>query len=66
MVKFKWNNDRMTYYRSRALQMQHNHELVVKDRCTILSNPEMLKDLQHWVKCKVSVPNIVKLLNRKY
>ena len=26
----------------------------------------MHKDLQHWVKCKVSIPNIVKLLNRKY
>ena len=46
--------------------MQHNHELLVKDRATILSSPEMLKDIQHWVKCKVSVPHIVKLLNKKY
>ena len=48
------------------MQMQHNHELLVKDRATILSSPEMLKDIQHWVKCKVSVPHIVKLLNKKY
>ena len=56
----------MTYYRSRAMNMQHNHELSVKDRATIVSSPQMLTDLQHWVKCKVSIPNIVKLLNKKY
>ena len=65
-VKFKWNTDRMTYYRSRNLIMQHNHPLQIKDRSTIISSPEMLKDVELWTKCKVSVPNMVKLLNKKY
>ena len=65
-VKFKWNNDRMTYFRSRTICMQHNHPLEVKDRHTIISSPEMLNDIDLFVRCQVSVSNIVKLLNKKY
>lgn len=56
----------MIYTRSRALVMQHTHELKIRDRNNLLSNSDMIADIELYIKCKLSVAHMVKILNKKY
>jgi len=38
----------------------------IKSKDTIIKTPEMLKDIERFVRCGVSVANITKVVNVKY
>ena len=73
MVKFRWSQDRMAYVRSRPtktqqviMSMWHNHELIVKDKHYLINDPLLLKELDLFVKCRLSVANIYQIVKKKY
>ena len=46
--------------------MQHNHDLDVKDKHYLVNDPLIMKEMDLFVKCKLSVANIYNIVKKKY
>lgn len=45
---------------------QHNHPLELKDRHLISNDPLLMKELELFVKCKISIAAIHKIVKKKF
>lgn len=48
------------------MNMWHNHSLELKDKHYLVNDPMILKEMDLFVKCKLSVGNIFNIVKKKY
>lgn len=57
----------MSYCRQKnGMNMWHNHSLELKDKHYLVNDPMILKEMDLFVKCKLSVGNIFNIVKKKY
>jgi len=49
-VKFRWKSEEECYVRCKDTLMQHNHELIVKDKY-LLQNESVLREINLYMDC---------------
>lgn len=56
-VRFKWNEDKKKFVRSKRICMHHTHQLDITERQNI-SNKNIQSEIQLYVECKIPVTHI--------